>query len=173
MGLFDFLRRNKKTDPALREAAMQAVVMGDTQKSQPEREMIESLGTNYHMMHDDPIELVLERDANINDNPMSAALRVHLSPLIRTAYIEPDDAEIYKLEAERDIALLEMDMDEETYEYGGSFLLQAYLHVIKTGYDDAKRGRKAQLLKVVPRVSRVSVQSETTKKQQSDGGLFI
>jgi len=170
MGLFDFLRGGKQEEAVIRATATQQAVRSEGDRPQSHQDMINENMTNYFMVHDDPIEIPLEEDASKTQNPVSMALRVHLTPLNRTAYIEPYDAETYKLDTDCDLGLLECFMDEEEYEFGGSLLIRAYKRAIMIGFDDAKKGRKAQLLKVSQRVTTMDVRTGKPEKQK--GGVL-
>jgi hypothetical protein len=61
---------------------------------------------------------------------------------------------------------VEMEMDEDTYEYGGTNLLEAIAKVIQTAWSDAKSGRKAKLLKVTPRVFEISMPTQRKGEQR-------
>jgi len=170
MGLFDYFRKINPTEELVRQTATQQAVRNEGDRPQSTQDIIQSMQTNYFMIHDDPIEIPLEDDYNAQKNPISLAMRVHMTPLNRTAYIEPYDAETYKLDTECDLGLLECFMDEEEYEFGGSLLIRAYKRVILIGLDDAKKGRKAQLLKVTQRITTMDVR--TGKPEKSKGGVL-
>ena len=182
MGIIGWIKGvfgKKPNNEELREVKAYAAY-GEASRPLSEHEIVEQLGINYHMIHDDAIERVLEGSAlrepngeeedNPSDRAQTLAIRVLMSNLIRTSYVDPYDAEINKLKAERDIGLIELDMDEDSYEFGGSNLLNAFATIIKTAWDDAKNGRKAKLLKVMPRTLEIRT---GTEEQSKKGGRFL
>jgi len=77
--------------------------------------------------------------------------------------VDPIDVEIAQLEVERFIDRVEMNMDEDTYEFGGTNLLEAFGKIIQTAWSDAKDGKKARLLKAQGRVIEVGMPEKKTK----------
>ena len=173
--MFKFLKRNKgdgNTETKL--VGMHAVLMGDSQRPLSESEMIEQLGINIHIIEDDKLNSFLEQICLIKDKQgkvldvdlNALALRIMATKLIRSSWVDPIDVDIAQLELERLINRVEMDMDEDTYEYGGTNLLEAIAKVVQTAWSDAKGGRKAKLLKVSPRVFEINMPEPGKKKER-------
>ena len=163
--MFKWLHRNKGQSKEVKAAVMTGVLMGEAQRPISQQEIIEQLGINIHIIEDDRLNALLEgmavmrnKDGNVDEVDLDAlALRVMASKLIRSSWVDPIDADIAQLEVERFINRVEMNMDEDTYEYGGTNLLEAVGKIIQTAWSDAKNGRKAKLLKVTPRVFEISM----------------
>jgi len=174
--VFDFLKR-KKEGSELKDAMKYGALMGDAQRGIADQEIMEGLGINPHMIEDEKLNTLLDnltRVKNPQTNEVIAidmdalSLRVMISKLIRSSWLDPIDATIGQLEAERFITRVEMNMNEDEYEYGGTNLLESISKIIQTAYSDAKDGRKAKLLKVTPRVFEIGMH-ETKKKE---GGIL-
>ncbi|RLE49199.1 MAG: hypothetical protein DRJ18_00180 [Candidatus Methanomethylicota archaeon] len=161
MGIFSFLRRKK--EPSENEKiAWQAGIIGELQRPQTEQEMIEALGINYHMIHDDYIEKpLLVGFSNEKEFNHHLAMKAYSSSLYRTSFLDPLDVEIYKLEIECGFDDIEIDLDEESYEKGELHVINAYRLVSQNGVDDAKFGRKAKLLKAYTKELTVKTSSES------------
>jgi len=175
--MFKFFRRDKTNKPSeAHTIAMHGAVMGDSQRPVDEQTMAEQLGINIHTIEDDKLNSFLEQiaiikgpDGTVKDVDLNAlALRVMVSKLIRSSWVDPIDVDIAQLEVERLINRVEMEMDEDTYEYGGTNLLEAVAKIIQTAWSDAKGGRKAKLLKVTPRVYEITMAEPGKKK----GGIL-
>jgi len=171
MGLFKLFKRKKPQNTELQNASAYAVLLGDSQKSPQEMEILERQGINIHMIEDSNLNTYLEKMSVIENNGKSEvdlnafALRIMATKLIRASWVDPIDVDIAQLELERLINRVEMDMDEDTYEYGGTNLLEAIAKVIQTAWSDAKGGRKAKLLKVTPRVFEISMPTQRKNKE--------
>lgn len=167
-------RRNQKDPSELRTIATYGAIMGEAQRPQQEAEMMEQLNINIHIIEDEKLNSYLEQIATKVDekgNPNgihldNMALRILTSKLIRSSWVDPIDVDIAQLEVERLVNRIEMNMDEDTYEYGGTNLLEAVAKVVQTAWSDAKGGRKAKLLKVTPRILEISM-PEPGKKRES------
>lgn len=169
------LRRGDNSDRA--EGKFQVthgILSGDSMRPQSEQEMIEQLGINYHMLEDDELSRILMnlaitkndgQEAEIDLNAL--AMRIDASKVIRASYVEPIDAEIAQLEAERSVNRIELSLNEDTYEYGGTNLLEAYSRFVKTAWSDATKGRKAKLLKVISKSFEVNIPEAGKKKSES------
>jgi len=170
--LFKFLRRNKKDNKETNLVATHALLMGGASRPVSETEMMEQLGINIHMIEDDKLNSFLEKISIIKDGDdkvedidlNTLALRIMSTKLIRASWVDPIDVDIAQLEVEALIDRIELDMDEDTYEFGGSNLLEAMGKVIQTAWSDAKGGRKAKLMKVTPRVYEISMTEPGKKK---------
>jgi len=161
----------KKEGSEIKAAMTHGTVLGDTQRGIPDQELLQELGINIHMLEDDNLTALLKALSTSNkknEDLDDLALRVMSSKLIRSSWLDPIDTMIGQLEAERLITRIEMNMNEDEYEYGGTNLLEAISKIIQTAYSDAKDGRKAKLLKVSPRVFEIAMR-ETKKKE---GGII-
>ncbi len=170
MGALDRFRRGKKENQEVRNAMKYGAVMGEAGRPVTDQEMMESLGINIHVIEDERLTSMLERAAfqnNGNEEGVDLnlfSLRIMTSKLIRSSWVDRIDAMIGQLEAERLVNRIELNMDEDTYEYGGTNLLDAMVKLIQTAWSDATDGRKAKLLKVTPRVFEIGMR-ETKKKE--------
>jgi len=162
------IRGQTKVDPELKRAMVHAGVLGDSQRPISQQELLQQMGINLQIIEDEGLNSLLERMSFIenkdNDGNETVtvdldtlALRVMSSKLIRTSFVDPIDAEIAQLEVDRFIDRVEMNMDEDTYEFGGTNLLEAFGKVIQTAWSDAKNGKKARLLKASGRVIEVGM----------------
>jgi len=143
---------------------LHAGVLGDSQRPISQQELMQQMGINLQIIEDEGLNSLLEQMSFIknDDGTMKVdldtlALRVQNSKLIRTSFVDPIDAEIAQLENERFIDRIEMNMDEDLYEFGGTNLLEAFGKVIQTAWSDAKDGQKARLLKATGRVIEVGM----------------
>ena len=172
--VFDFLKR-KKEGNELKDAMKYGAMLGEAQRGISDQELIEGLGINIHMVEDGELNALLKglsthknSDDSIDVDFDVLALRVMSSKLLRSSWLDPIDTMIGQLEAERLVTRIEMNMDEDTYEYGGTNLLESLSKIIQAAYSDAKDGRKAKLLKVSPRVFEIAMRD--TKKKE--GGII-
>jgi len=153
--------------------ATHAALMGSLSRPVSDTEMMEQLGINIHMIEDDKLNSFLENISTIKDGDNkitdidlnTLALRIMSTKLIRASWVDPIDVDIAQLEVEALIDRIELDMDEDTYELGGSNLLEAMGKVIQTSWSDAKNGRKAKLMKVSPKVYEITMTEPGKKKQ--------
>lgn len=176
--ILNILRRGKKEPSDLQKAVMANIITSDAGRTASEREDAALLGINLNMIQDEGLTKWLDRLSVIktdghDGNPGEAivdlnmlALRFMCSSLIRTSYVEPIDAEIAMMETEQFVNRIELQLPEDSYEFGGSNLLEAICAVIKTSWADAVNGRKAKLLKVSPRVFEVNLPEQQKKGQQ-------
>ena len=164
MGLFNFLRRKKHESTENEKLTYQAGIIGELQRPQSEQEMIEALGINYHMIHDDDIEKMLILGASSEKEfNHRLAMRVLASSLFRTSFLDPLDAELYKLEIECEFDDIEISLDDESYEEGELNIISAYRLLCQNAIDDAKFGRKPKLLKAYTKELTVKTSSESRK----------
>jgi hypothetical protein len=148
-------------------------VLGESQRSPVDSELMEQLGINIHLIEDEDLNNLLNKlaiiegkDGSPPEIDMNAlALRVMASKLIRGSWVDPIDVDIAQLELECFMDRIEMSMDEDTYEFGGTNLLEAIAKVVYTAWSDAKGGRKAKLMKVRARLLETAV-TETAKKRE-------
>jgi hypothetical protein len=174
MGVLDFFKRRGKGKELTEQQkiSIHSIFSGESSRSLSEREDAALLGINREMIHDDSLEKWLEKlsvlkseeDEPIVDMNMMA-LRIKSSCLIRTSFVDPIDARIHMLEAEQFVERVELDMDEDTYDYGGTNFLEAVKDVIVTGWSDSVNGRKAKLLKVTSKAFEVSVPEQQQKQK--------
>jgi hypothetical protein len=170
--------RESKEPSELSKVLMHAAFSGEAGRPITEHEMMESLGINVHMIEDTSLTHFLEELSKERNDKKEivgfdldiVALRIMVSKLIRTSYVDPIDAQIAQLETERFITRIEMELDEDTYEYGGTNFLEACGKIISTAWSDSINGRKAKILKVMPKAFEISVPSEAEKKK--GGGVF-
>lgn len=171
--MFKWFRRNKDENKEAKVAIAHGILAGSSQNPMDEQRLMEELNINIHMIEDKPLNDFLSDIATIKDDKGNVteydlnvvALRVLASKLIRTSYVDPIDVDIAQLEVDRLINRVEMNMDEETYEYGGTNLLEAMGKIIQTAWSDAKIGRKAKLLKVSPRVYEITIPEVEKRKR--------
>lgn len=177
MGLLSrFLGRGKQVDGEFKKGLTQIALGGELARPLTEQEMREQLGINVHMIDDETLTKFLEDlskgidgKGNQTIDLDAASLRILASKLLRTSYIEPIDALIGQLEVENLIARMELEMNEEEYELGGTNFLEATGQLIKTAYSDSVNGRKAKLLKVTPKAFEINIPEQDKKKK---GGFF-
>jgi len=153
---------------------LHGAVLGDSQRPISQQELMQQMGINLQIIEDEGLNSLLERMSFIENEGKDGkksvqvdldtlALRVMSSKLIRTSFVDPIDAEIAQLEVERFIDRVEMNMDEDTYEFGGTNLLEAFGKIIQTAWSDAKDGKKARLLKAQGRVIEVGMPEKKAK----------
>jgi hypothetical protein len=80
-------------------------------------------------------------------NPWAAALRVYVSKVLATRYIDPLDVEISKLRLRRNFLKIKRKMNPRERAMFGDFI-DGVLEYCVSSLDDTKGGRKALLLKV-------------------------
>lgn len=180
----DKILRRGKRDPEYSKALGLAYTQGQGQKPLSEQEWREQLGINYELLHDEFIEAMLQarcykpgRIVKIKDDGGNereiivpeldrdmAALRTLMSHLNRTSFITSEEGELIKLYMERTIIGIEMKMDEDDYDLGEGNLLDAINVLIRLAVDDAVEGRKAKLIKTIPRRTEITVNPEQRKK---------
>ena len=178
---FGFIKRilgKKKEDDPLKHVALHGMVAGESQRPLTQQQLMQELGINIHMIEDENVNALLgsmsvdvENDGNgnpiVKDVDLNMlAMIIMTSKLIRTSFVDPIDSEIGQLDAERFVIRQELDLDEETYELGGTNLNDALSQLIKTGWSDAKNGRKAKLLKVLAKTFEVRIPEAGGKKKE-------
>lgn len=171
-GVFDRLRGKSQEPSDFQKAMIHSIVTADTQKTQAEHEEAQQLAINLPMLRDDYLLKTLESMAIVKyysqadkekKNPLAhinwdlLALRAKASPLIRTSYVDPIDTLIAQVESEIFVLRIEMNLNEDEYELGGTNFLEAMGDIFMTAWSDAKEGRKAKLLKVAPREYQISI----------------
>jgi len=131
--MFKIFRRGKKETSEAHKIVMHSAVLGDSQRPIAEAEIVQALGINIHTIEDDKLNHYLEQlsfikngEGEVVDVDLNAlALRVMATKLIRASWVDPIDVDIAQLDMEAMIHRVEMDMDEDTYEYGGTNFLEA------------------------------------------------
>lgn len=148
-----------------------AMVLGDAQRTDPERGIAEQAGVSIHAFKDSNLEHMLSelrkiRVLNENkevvyvgDDLDFVALEMLVSPMVKLAYIPALTAEILKCEAELLIAKMSCHMDTEAYQNGGANLLRTLLFHIRLSLDDAVDGKLFKWVKTQPRTLEVSAQT--------------
>lgn len=142
----------------------------------------EQQGTNYELLHDDPVEEVLNemmyeravilnektgqyeviKRANIDLNMVG--LRLTTSHLNRASFNSIKDVEILKCKQRAMTKLVKMQMRPDTFTLGMSTFLSGVEFTTEIGLNDSVEGKKAKLLKTIPRVTSVEVQTGELQK---------
>ncbi|RLI22927.1 hypothetical protein DRO45_00140 [Candidatus Bathyarchaeota archaeon] len=178
MKFLDRLFKRGQKNGEAEQALIHGLAVGESQRPLTEQEMLEALGINIHMIEDQSVKDILSGmsyDVRVTEDGKVVptgdvdinmlAMTVATSKLIRTSYVDPIDAEIGQLEAERFVLRQLIGMDEDTYELGGHNFLDALSQIIKTAWSDAKHGRKAKLLKVMAKSFEVRTPEQTGKEK--------
>lgn len=160
-------------------------------------EMRQALGTNIHMIEDEgllsqieafskyPVDVVtfetevspsgavtsktITKPKELIDWNM-VSLRVLSSKVIRTSWIDPKDADIYKEELEYAVEELKENLSQAEYQRKGPFY-DAVKFMLLTAIDDAVNGRKARLLKVQLKGFELSVQHQEPGRHITSGAM--
>ncbi len=159
----------------LQKAVVHSITAAEGSRPLSEHEEAQNLGINRAMIQDDGLLKWLDALAKVKGSDPNypiidlnmLALRIKASPLLRTSYVDEADAKIAMLEAEQFIDRVEMELDEDTYDYGGTNFLEAMKDIIITSWADSTNGRKAKLLKVQPKAFEISVPEQQQKKAPS------
>jgi hypothetical protein len=137
----------------------------------------EQQGTNYELLHDDPLEEVLngmmyeraivwnEKEnayqiiprANVDLNMLG--LRLTASHVNRASFNSATDVEIAKCELRAMTKLVKMQCRPDTFSLGMSTFLTGVEYYNTISLNDSVDGKKAKLLKTIPRVTSVEVQT--------------
>jgi hypothetical protein len=96
-------------------------------------------------------------------NPWAAALRVYVSKVLATRYIDPYDVEISKLRLRRNFLKIKRKMNPRERAMFGDFI-DGVLEYCVSSLDDTKGGRKALLLKVTQKKLEVGLNRGVTGK---------
>ncbi len=135
----------------------------------------EQQGTNYELLHDDPLEEVLNEmmydravvfDKTKNDyvvvkrakiNLNMVGLRLASSHVNRTSFNDKQDVEMLKCDLRAMTKLVKMQSPPDTFSLGMSTFLMGAEYYDTIGLNDSVDGKKAKLLKTIPRVNTVEV----------------
>lgn len=98
------------------------------------------------------------------------ALRVLISKVIRTSWIDQANAEIYKEQIEYDIEELKENLSHAEYQRKGPFY-DSIKFMLLTAIDDAVNGRKARLMKVQLKGFELSVQHQPQGSHVTSGAM--
>lgn len=177
MGALDFLhlRRNNERNEARQElhnATVHAGIMGSLGQNQQEQEYQELLASNGLLVNDPMFEALMkeivaqaEEEAGTLE-PDDVTLLGLLSNKIRTSFLEPEDAEIYKFRIHAIKLLKIMDMEESEFFSGDArFWDMVELHA-QINLDNAKNGKIAKLVKATTRVAEVTTREYTPQKEK-------
>jgi hypothetical protein len=133
-----------------------SMAFGEASKSSDEIANMRDLGINYHMLHDDSLEALLDsmiktmiQQGDLDYNLM--ALRITLSPLLRVTFIDDMEAEILKIRVKRELRRIEMSMPENFCEEGGVNFLESIQTIAEANINCARDGRLTKWLKVTPK----------------------
>lgn len=175
----NLLGKKSEGQEELRHTAIHGLVVGDSQRSMTQQQTMELLGINVHMIEDEKVDdifrqlaLKIEKDGDGNPKITNVDLNVlgmiiEKSKVIRTSFIDPIDSELGQIRAKIAVIKMKAQMDEETFDLGGSNFLSSYEDYIKTAWCDAKNGRKAKLLKVYAKALEIRT---PTEKKKGEGG---
>jgi hypothetical protein len=124
--------------------AAQSIFQGQTLRGQTEREMERDLGISQQLIRDSHLqEIIAEPDIP----EYFKALATYISSAVRTSIIDKKTAELCILDAELDVEMMIMEMEEDEYEAGGAMFLHSILALTRTAFNDAIEGKKAYLTK--------------------------
>lgn len=175
--------RGNKLDPEYMKALSMQVAAGESKQSMSDIEYKKLLLIDRELIHDDFIEKLLESKAyvpyQVKNNGKTenrymidwnmVALRFVYSHLNRTSFITKEEAELVKLYVESIMIRIKMQTKEHEYDLGQGNVLDALDVLARLSVDDSIDGRKARLLKTIPRVTELYVNPE--QKQRSGLGI--
>lgn len=142
----------------------------------------EQQGTNYELLHDDPLEEVLNAmmyKSAVVLNPQTnqyevvkraeldlnmVGLRLTTSHINRASFNDERDIEILKTKNRAMSKLIKMQMRPDTFSLGMTTFLTGVEYANEIALNDSKDGKKAKLLKTIPRVTSVEVQTGEFKQ---------
>lgn len=189
MGIMDKIRGKTNDNPALLAAYANSIVSSNNQ-SASEAEMRKELEINIHMIEDEGLLKKLDALSIIFESyPMldkegtpifdkatgkpiliekryvrewALALRVYASKVLATRWMDRTEAEIAKLQLDRDFLKIKRSMDVEERAVFSVFVdsVKAYC---RGAIDDCIGGRKGLLLKVSRKSFEVGLNSNKTK----------
>jgi hypothetical protein len=149
---------------------------GESQRNESEQQWREQLGTNYEMMHDDALEDLFNElmwQARLYQDPATkewkvakravidydmVALRLIISHVNRASFITPFQYKILKIKLRYVLKCIRIRMNPRDYNLGINNTLKAIEIYVSFLLADAVDGRKAKLLKTVPRITRLEVE---------------
>jgi hypothetical protein len=137
----------------------------------------EQQGTNYELIHDDPLEEVLNdlmyesavaqdpatkqwiviKRAQINLNMVG--LRMVASHVNRCSFNDRKDIEVLKPKMRAMTKLVKMQMRPDTFTLGMSTFIAGFEYATNIALNDSVDGKKAKLLKTIPKITSVEVQT--------------
>ncbi len=170
-----------------RRTMVHNIVGNEMGKPMTETEAARELGIDLQMIEDDNVNRVLRymsgmetkavgadgqpiMDASgqaVTDGDMDLNMLATMfmtSKLIRTGYADPIDVEIAQAEAQLFVDRIELDLNEDEYELGGTNFLDALKQIILMNFSCAKNGRMAKLLKVTGKAYEIRMPGERKKK---------
>lgn len=144
----------------------------------------EQQGTNYELLHDDSVEAVLNemmyksavvfneetgkyevvKHADVDLNMVG--LRLTASHVNRASFNDRKDAEILKTKNRAMSKLIKMQMRPDTFSLGMTTFLTGVEYYNEIALNDSIEGRKAKLLKTIPKVTSVEVQTGELKNNK-------
>lgn len=180
-----FFNRGDKISRELREQILLTTSHAELQqRGETERAWRQELGTNYELLHDDDIEDLLKRamykDVVVYNKEQKryeliqgaeidhdfAALRVIVSHLNRGSFITQADAEVMRWEVSAMLRRIKMQMRPDTYNLSVSNFLSSFRVFAEFLLSDAIEGRKAKLVKTIPRIAQVEVATTQGERRQ-------
>jgi len=179
MGFLNFFRRGNGQKNKVKEDATLVALQGEMGRPFTEEEWRSLLRIDYELLHDDALENLLENqmysevtvknhdgteEKQVLVNYDIAALRTLITHLNRTSFIPPSEAELIKLYMEAAIVTIEMQMPEDAYNLGIGNFLDALDVFVRLMVNDAINGRKAKLIKTIPRATTISFREEKETK---------
>lgn len=175
MGFLDFLHRKHERSERQQEthnAAVHATIMSSLGQNQQEQEYRQLLADNGLLVSDPNFEALMAQIVEQAENesgqldPDDVTLLGLLSNKIRTSFLEPEDAEIYKFRVHAIKLLRIMDMEESEFFSGDArFWDMAEMHA-QIALDNAKQGKIAKLIKATTRVAEVTTREYTPQKEK-------
>lgn len=175
MGLLDRLRRKPDQMTETQLAVGHGLVAAESGRPTSEIEHEKQLAENGLLVRDTRLESLLAgmcKNVFVDDQnvlgcgpghkfesaiPKYVALTILSSPLIRTSWLDPIDAQLAIIESRCIQRHIKMMMTEEDYENGGALIVDAVGQIINTNFLSAINGRTAKLVKVTARSMEVSV----------------
>jgi len=174
--VFDKLRR-KKEDPEFGKQLTYALAASEVGRTQPERELYQTLGINPFLIQDEPLSKLVRHLSMAVDPtdetkqftiPRYLAAYILTTSLIRTSWISPSDAQLGILRSKRLLRRVKMGMSEEESESDMPLVIDGLFEIIVTAYLDAIGGRKAKLTKVSPRTMEI----QYSQMKRKTGGFL-
>lgn len=172
-----------KGDPEFNKALTMAAAGATAKQGIGDLEYKKLLLIDRELIHDDFIEQLLERkayvpyqvkvkDGNSEKNETRymidwnmVALRFVYSHLNRTSFITKEEAELVKLYVESIMIRIKMQTKEHEFDLGQGNVLDALDVLARLSVDDSIDGRKARLLKTIPRVTELYVNPEEKQRK--------
>lgn len=167
--MFKWLRRNKQTTtPEIKASLAYGILSGESHRPEQQREMMDDLQINFHLIRSHRLESVLEQlykmaleQDNGNPDLDLIALGALVDGLIRVSHLEPIDAQIGYLKTRRILRRIEMNSPQRE---GIINLIEAIELERMTAWNDAIGGWKAKLTKVTPKTFEVTMRETKSKE---------